>query len=325
MRTLIRWVLPSILVLCVLLQAGDAMASPQGTGLHKKALEAFNDGDYKKAKRLWVQAYTLDREPKYLYNLARMAQEMDHPIEVIRYFEQFLQNAPKTPKYKKLIKNARVHLGNMLKRVGTLRIIAPQTGAQVVVAGKLLGAGPLNTQLRLKAGKHVVAVTLRGHHGETRTIDLAGGDRRTLRIKLKKIKARVIIKRGKLKTPLPRWLPWTGLVLGLGIAGGGAGAMVVAQNAYNKYDDSIPSGNYDTDAYDKGVLYRKIGVGLIVVGGVVAGVSFIGLLLNRPRLVKSDDGDADTKKASLSRPSRPQLMVVPVIGRTTGVAVTYRF
>ena len=235
MRTISAWILPPAVVLCLLLSAGNALASPQGEGLHKKAIEAFNEGNYKKAKKLWGEAYALDKEPKYLYNLARMAQEMDHLIEATRHFEQFLKTAPTTPKYEKLIKNAKVHLAKMLTVVASVIVIAPQMGAQVVVAGRLLGSGPLRKKVRLRAGKHVVAVTLAGHHGETRTIELAGGDKRTLRIGLKKIKARIITKPGKLKYPLPRWLPWTGLGLGLAVAAGGAGSLVVSKNTFDKH------------------------------------------------------------------------------------------
>lgn len=323
MRTISVWILSPVVVLCLLLSAGSALASPQGKGLHKKAIEAFNDGDYKKAKKLWVEAYATDKEPKYLYNLARMAQEMDHPIEASQYFERFLETAPTTPKYEKLIKNAKIHLAKTLTVVATVVVIAPQKGAQVVVAGRLLGSGPLRKKVRLKAGKHVVAVTLAGHHGETRTIELVGGDKRTLRIQLKKIKARIITKPGKLKYPLPRWLPWTGLGLGLAVAAGGAGSLVASKNTFDKYDRGVSVGNVDPDVEKSAIQYRSLGIGLLVVGGVIAGAGLIAVFLNRPKLVR-DPAD-DSKKTRRPRPESSELMVIPVLGRTTGVSVLYRF
>jgi hypothetical protein len=51
-----------------------------------------------------------------------------------------------------------------------------------------------------------------------------------------------------------------------------------------------------------------------VIGGVVAAAGLVGVFLNRPKLVKAE---GDTSSASY----RPRLLVAPVLGSYTGMAL----
>ena len=93
MSNIVRWIVFPVVACALALTpvVETASASPKGKALHKQALEAFKDGNYVKAKKLWEKAYQLDREPKYLYNLARLGQEMDRPVMALENFEKFLE------------------------------------------------------------------------------------------------------------------------------------------------------------------------------------------------------------------------------------------
>jgi len=296
----------------------EVEASPRGKRLHKQAVDAYGDGNYVLAKKLWERAFARDREPKYLYNLGRMAQEMDRPVLALTYFERFLKLAPGTAGYRKLKQRAVKHARALRRRVATLTVVTEQSGVRVFVDRKSLGTGPLRSSVRLGSGSHVVSASMRGHYGITKTLELTGGERRTFTIRLSKIKPKVITKPGKMKYPLPRWLPWAGFAAGLAIVGGGAGFLVGAKNKFNEYDRLVGIGTIDEALEKEAIKFRSLGTAFLIIGGVLAGTGLLGVLLNRPKLV---DAGADE---SIGREA-PRLQITPVIGSWVGFHARYRF
>jgi len=262
-----------------------AGASPRGEKLHKQALVAAEAGSFVKAKKLWEEAYRLDNEPKYLFNLGLIAEESDKPLEAHTYYERFLKKAPDKPAYKALRVKATARVQALGMKLATLEISATQPGVQVFVDQRTVGTGPLQQPMRLVAGEHLVVATLAGHHGQTRKVKLVGGQTQKIEIVLKKIDA------GKMRYPMPRWLPWTVLGGGLAIALAGIVPMVVQVKAYKDFNDSIvypgvPNG--DPSLKKKADRIYASGIALLAVGGAVAVGGLVMVLLNRPKVVRKE-------------------------------------
>ncbi len=154
--------------------------------LHKKAIAAFNDGNYVKARIMWRQASVLSREPKYLYNLGRMGQEMGKPAFALEYFRQFVDNAQGKTRYGKLLIKARLHLKSLRRQVAVLEIIVPQPGARVFVDSRKLDAGPTRATLYLLPGEQIISASLPGHYFSPLQLILKGGTQRRVVVRLSK-------------------------------------------------------------------------------------------------------------------------------------------
>lgn len=277
-----------LLLLCsaalLLAHAPLAHASPKGEKLHKQALGAAEAGSYVKAKKLWEEAYRLDNEPKYLFNLGMIAVESDKPLEALTYYERFLKEAPDTGAYKGLRVKAAAQVKALAAKVATLQISATQPGVEVFVDQRSVGKGPLQHSMRLTAGEHLVVATLAGHHGQTQKVKLVGGQTRKLDLILKKIEA------GTARYPMPRWLPWTVLGGGLAIAAAGIIPMVLQVKAYKDYEDSIDQYhlNGDKALQTKADRIYASGIALLAIGGAVAVAGIVMVLLNRPKVVREE-------------------------------------
>ena len=56
--------------------------------------KAYERGDYVEARRLLLQAYTLDPQPKLLFALGQVELNLEHYEAAIRYYEKFLSTDP---------------------------------------------------------------------------------------------------------------------------------------------------------------------------------------------------------------------------------------
>lgn len=264
--------------------APPAVASPRGDKLHKQALAAAEAGSYLKAKKLWQEAYQLDKEPKYLYNLGVIAEESDKPVVALGQYERFLKEAPDKPAYRALRTKAKARVAALLQRVAILEVAAEQPGVKVFVDQRAVGTGPLKHSVRVAPGEHLVVASLAGHLSQTHNLKLKAGERRKVVLRLKKIEAA----KSTMRYPMPRWLPWTLLGGGVAIALAGIIPMAMQVKAYDDYDDSIdpvllPKG--DLDLKRRADAIYGAGIALLAVGGAVAVAGVITILLNRPKLV----------------------------------------
>lgn len=275
-----------LVVASILVQAAPtaSLAKKKATEseqIHRKALESAKNGFYVKARELWEKAYALDKNPKYLFNLGQICEEMDKPVEALDYFERFIATVSMDKKMLKLIDSARRKTKALAQRVSVLEIHALQAGVRVYVDQRLLGKGPLSTTVRLPQGKHIVVATLEGHHGETLTLSLYGGQRRKISIELKKILPKVIKYKASVRYPMPRWLPWTILGLGIATAASSIALFVSADDKYKTYD-SNPAAY--PDLKKKADHHRTGAIVLVVAGGIIAAGGLAAVFLNRPKL-----------------------------------------
>lgn len=304
-------------VLLAIASPGLALADSDAEALHRKALEAASDGSYREARQLWEKAYGINREPKYLFNLAQVAEESDRPTEALDLFERFIKEAGNRPQYQAYATKARARVKALLQRVAILEVRTEQAGVEVFVNQRSLGKGPLSVTMRLPQGKHLVVANLHGHHGQTHTMQLYGGQRRQLTITLDKIRPKIIRQKARVIYPMPRWLPWTILGVGLAVAAGGIAPMAMQKSAYDDYNASIdppfmPKG--DMDLKRRADRLYASGIALLVTGGVLAAAGLVTVLLNKPKVVhdrpkeagsSGDEPHEDASSKGLSSPAGP--------------------
>ncbi len=306
------WFRFALLALVALAFPGPVKASPRGDAKHRLAIAALKEARFAKARKLWIQAYVIDHAPKYLYNIARMSQELDRPVEALEYFEKFVREVEGQAKFARQVQRAKVLIARLSKEIARLTVSTEQSGTTIIVDEKTVGQGPLRETLQLRAGTHVITASQKGHYGQTRRVQLKEGERREVVIVLKKIKAKVKVVDRPMRVvyPLPRWLPWTAFGLGVAIAAGGGGALWYAYVKYKAYDDSVSRGQTDPHLKDLGDAGKKAGIGLLVAGGIVAVAGVVAIIVNR----------AKTRKVPIGPPVRPSVSrveVTPLIGPTS--------
>jgi tetratricopeptide (TPR) repeat protein len=77
-------------------RAQDSDPAPEGppTILPGKLREAYQRGDYEEARRILLQLYAIEPNPKWLFALGQVELNLEHYDAAIRYYEQFLASDP---------------------------------------------------------------------------------------------------------------------------------------------------------------------------------------------------------------------------------------
>jgi tetratricopeptide (TPR) repeat protein len=304
--------------------ASDRKSRREAARLHQRAAKAAVSGDYVGASRLWRKAYELTKAPKYLYNLARIADETDRPSKALRLYKKFLRvTIEKARKYRQLRSRSETHIRALEKRVATLVLDVPQKGASVFLDQRSLGMGPLRHRAWLDPGQHVVTVKMVGHHGETRQFSVAAGDEKELTVTLRKIKPKVVTK-VRMKYPFKRWISWVVLGAGAALAIAGIGPLAYGAKQLDKFDEYVkdqpPGSATDASLKRSGERYRDAGIALLVIGGVTALGGVLMAVFNRPRQVP-----VTTNEGEPVRPSSG-VSVAPRFGRGEwGLTVEWQF
>ncbi len=284
----------------------------ESQALHKKAVEAAVGGNYVLATNLWIKAYAAYKNPRFSYNLARMAMEMDRPSSAMNYFKRFVEEAPKTAEYKELIERAERHIVDLQERVATLEIICEQQGVSISLNGEYLGTAPLRRTVTVDPGRHVLAAMLEKHHTQTLVADPQGGQTHRFEVSLEPIKGELvevkIKEQTRLKYMMPRWVPWSIMGVGLVMGGVSAGLFVRSQQLYDDYDNprNWAGGVPDTSLQRSADRHKNAGISFAVIGGVALAGGVVSLALNHV-LAKEVPIDGEKETTSLRR------MIVPVV------------
>jgi hypothetical protein len=166
-----------VLLAALLAQASDP-AAPGGDKARAKALLqeglAFNQqGRHAQALGKFQAAYAAYPSPKLWFNIGQVQVALDHPLEAVQAFEDFLALASDArPEDRKDASTALAQLG---KKLGRLQIKCETVGAQISVDGKSVGRVPLPEPLWAMPGRHGVTIAQSGFVPATETVDLGAG------------------------------------------------------------------------------------------------------------------------------------------------------
>jgi len=243
---------------------------------HAPALEK-----YRAAIAIWDH-------PMIRFNMAVTLIRLDRILEAADELERALRfgDKPFTPD---LYQQARDYQALIKKQLGYIEVTCEQPDTQIVLDGKPWFDGPGTKTIRVTTGEHTVVAERRGYLTMSRTVVVAGGATAAERLVLLPIESAVI-----LRYRHPKWLPWTVGGAGAAIALGGLGFTLAGRAQMDRFVKDFvrecPGGcEADlaqhpalADQRDSAELKGKIGVSMMITGGVIAIGGVVWGVLNRP-------------------------------------------
>src|SRR5258708_7047188 len=71
----------------------DEAATKAARARFQEGVEYYDKGQYESARAAFLQAYALRKHPAVLLNLAQSSLRSGHPMEAVKYFQQFLRDS----------------------------------------------------------------------------------------------------------------------------------------------------------------------------------------------------------------------------------------
>src|SRR5205085_7820630 len=107
---------------------------------YTEGLKLYQKKKYEQARASFLQSYALDKRPAALLMLAQSSLKLGRPMDALKYYDQFIDEAGEPPeKVKELIESGRREARKML---GHVKVTAPD-GAEVKVDDETAGKTPL--------------------------------------------------------------------------------------------------------------------------------------------------------------------------------------
>ena len=197
-----------------------AESSDQVNALFKKGVEAYKEADFRAALVEFRRAYEASsHDYRVLYNIAQCEYQLTNYVGALNAFEKYLADGGSQVKDEK---RGEV-LGEIAKlkgRIGIVTVRVDPAAAKITVDGEA-GAKP-GESIKLNPGSHKIEASEAGFERATETVDVGGGDVRTVDIKLKAASS---------VAPPPvageETRSWTAPIVGFAITGGLAVGTVV--------------------------------------------------------------------------------------------------
>ncbi|MFH2007539.1 MAG: tetratricopeptide repeat protein [bacterium] len=315
-----------VLVVCLCCAAPRGVQAQNLVALAKKHyLQGeghYRQGEFAKALEQYRKALSYKRYPALLFNIAQCHRQLDQHKKAIFFYKLFLVEDPNTPNKQQVLQmirkveqelSAAERLRLQAERnKGQLSIVTQPPGAQVLL-DKLSGKGQAvsPTVLRVKAGQHLVVLSLKGYRTEHRTVTVPSQGVALVKVTLesltkpRRVEARppprkvrrrppvarrltrpaprdsgTLVVRWKMKTIrtspfFKRWWFWTGLIIGGGaIATGAYFGMRALQDrdSWEKTWDSKYKGDGQRNAAVADVMFVTGGSILL---GVIIGMAVV--------------------------------------------------
>jgi sulfur carrier protein ThiS len=167
-----RWVLVVLAALCLLFAApafaqsipSPPTAKPSAADAatakrnFESGLKLYGEGSYPEALIAFEQSYRLGGRPSALKNIAQCHRNLKHFVEAYEAYDQMLalHEAELSAADKTAVKQALEELGLL---TGTLLVTVNETGADIEIDGKSVGASPMQKPKRVSVADHQVRVT----------------------------------------------------------------------------------------------------------------------------------------------------------------------
>lgn len=165
-----------LVVAASLFSSGIVSASdPEVEARFKKGVELFKEADFRAALVEFRRAYDISKNPKILYNIAKVEFQLTNYVAAISTYEKYLSEAAS------IIDDARRkevqdELPKLRARVASATISTNVSGATVFVDDEAVATSPLESPVLLNPGVHRIAVSKDGFATASRRVEVAGGD-----------------------------------------------------------------------------------------------------------------------------------------------------
>jgi tetratricopeptide (TPR) repeat protein len=212
-------------------------------------------GDFENALARYQQARQIFPSYKIDFNVGVTLMAMARELEAAREFEQFLLKARKVAE-PSMVAEARRRLERLRRRLASVAVACPVSGAVVTVEGAEVGRTPLEGRIYLRPGRYALAVSASGHETHRQQAALGAGQLLTIIVPWSGHKKpdppKAVPEYARPTEPEPpvqvrrrpiykRWWFWAGIVA---LAGGAATAVVLATRDEGSAG-RIPSGELE--------------------------------------------------------------------------------
>ncbi|MGC4070814.1 MAG: PEGA domain-containing protein [Polyangiaceae bacterium] len=157
------------------------VANAVGSGDHQKARSAYEQSmvlysqkRYEEAKQIMLELWAQNRSYDVATALGQSELKLGHYADAARYFAFAVAHCPPTEQTKQQEGMQRL-LGESQKHVLTLQLKANVTGASVTVDGVDWGTTPLESDIYLDPGLHIITVRKDGYVTADRKLNAAAG------------------------------------------------------------------------------------------------------------------------------------------------------
>jgi hypothetical protein len=260
----------------------DPKADPklaEGRKHFTRGVELHAEGDFRGALIEFQRAYDVAPSFRILYNVAKANLELNDYAAALVAFERYLaEGGVEVPDDKRTEVEAEIQ--KLRQRVAYVTVECNVTGAEVTVDELPAGKTPLAKPIVVGIGRHRVVVQLAGQGSAQTVVDLAGGDRRTVELRLD-VKPAVVaptVATGPSRTPF-----WIGVATTstLAVATGVFGWLALdAHRSWQRAADAGPLTPADVDDRSSRVRALRITTDVLGAATIVAGGATVYLGLS---------------------------------------------
>lgn len=253
---------------------------------HRRALQLYDDGEYRLALVEFERAYAIGKSYKVLFNIGQVSYQLTRYAKARVAFERYLADGGNRVDTDRRAAVER-DLTTLKLRTASLSIHVNGPGATVVINDEPAGQAPIDDAI-VDAGALRVNISRDGWTPAVRQVTLAGGDSQTLDVTLSPVRREVIETRpsgtGLSGPALAGWIA-TGV-----LAAGAIGTGIAANAASSTYDTKLnsPIAGSPADAHADLEHQRNVVRGLaittdaLIVGSLIAGGIALWLTIRGP-------------------------------------------
>jgi hypothetical protein len=251
-----------------------AAVDTSADALVARGLELRRQGKTAEALELFARAHAIAPSPRTSGQMGLAEASLQHWLDAEKHLNSSLASSEDSwvRKNKSLLEQA-IDLTH--KHVGHVSITGP-TGAQVSIAGNVIGTLPIPAPIRAPEGALLLTAIGPGYKQLTQTVNVPGGGRVSVTLVLEPLDVRAAAPSAQPVVPLQHvdsgeshWRPWTaGALFAVGAAAIAWGAIWVAVDG----NDSCGDGPTCHDVYNTrkpGWVILGVGAAAAVSGGVV--------------------------------------------------------
>lgn len=286
-----------------------AETSDQVNALFKRGVDFYKEADFRAALVEFKRAYEAsNHDYRVLYNIAQCEYQLTNYVGALGAFEKFLSDGGAQVKEDR--KSEVVGEIQRLKgRVGLLTVRVEPAGAKIVVDGEPV-AKP-NEPVKLNPGSHKVEISENGYERAYESVEVGGGDVRTVDVKLKPSTSSSPKPGGGTEPEASR--DWTPPIVAFAVAGGLAvgtvifGVVTTGKEGELKDAKALP----DPDPANLKSLDSSVGT-MAIVTDVFLGATIVAAGIGTYLTIRTLTSGPD--KGTASAKNKPSVRLLPSLG-----------
>jgi tetratricopeptide (TPR) repeat protein len=143
--------------------------------------EAYQSGEFERARLAFEQAYALEPLPVLLLNLGQAEFRTGHYVQSARHLAAALREAEVRRAEREAAERT---LREAEKQVGRVQVSANTDGAAIAVDGETVGSSPMLYVWHVEPGEHQLRVTKEGFEGQTTQFGVSKGQLKEMEVAL---------------------------------------------------------------------------------------------------------------------------------------------